>query len=266
MNTSGEAAEQVMRMMLGGTEVLIKLSGSGAKNAAILIYSICKQQNQTRGAQRLTNMLRSGKPIKVYTFKDKDLPKFKECAKQYGVLYTVLKDKNKTDGLFDVMVHVDDDSKLTRIIERFKLTKVDTATLRASIIKEQQERKSTGAEKEEPEKERPENIAAVVDDIFSGEEPIKKERQSMANPTVARTDGKDFPEASEPPSELLSEATKGLVKNDGRTDNEKGHLRESVRKKIEVIKSEKGKIEKAKENSLEITAKAVGEIKISKER
>ena len=30
MNTSGEAADQVMRMMLEGTEVLIKLSGKGA--------------------------------------------------------------------------------------------------------------------------------------------------------------------------------------------------------------------------------------------
>ena len=37
MNTSGEAADQVMRMMLNGAEVLIKLSGSGAKNAAVLL-------------------------------------------------------------------------------------------------------------------------------------------------------------------------------------------------------------------------------------
>lgn len=36
MNTSGEAADQVMRMMLNGAEVLVKLSGSGAKNAAVL--------------------------------------------------------------------------------------------------------------------------------------------------------------------------------------------------------------------------------------
>ena len=31
MNTSGEAAEQVMRMSLEGAEILIKLTGSGAK-------------------------------------------------------------------------------------------------------------------------------------------------------------------------------------------------------------------------------------------
>ena len=82
MNTSGEAADQVMRMMLNGAEVLIKLSGSGAKNAAVLLYSIAREQKKTKGAARLESMLRSGKPLKVYTFRDSDLPKFKEVAKQ----------------------------------------------------------------------------------------------------------------------------------------------------------------------------------------
>ena len=85
MNTSGEAAEQVMRMSLEGAEILIKLTGSGAKNAAVLLYSIYKEQNKTRGKERLTNMLRSGKPLKVYTFKRDNLEKFKEVAKEYGI-------------------------------------------------------------------------------------------------------------------------------------------------------------------------------------
>lgn len=53
MNTSGEAADQVMRMMLNGAEVLVKLSGSGAKNAAVLLYSIAREQKKTKGAARL---------------------------------------------------------------------------------------------------------------------------------------------------------------------------------------------------------------------
>ena len=99
MNTSGEAAEQVMRMSLEGAEILIKLTGSGAKNAAVLLYSIYKEQNKTRGKERLTNMLRSGKPLKVYTFKRDNLEKFKEVAKEYGILYTVLKEKEDKDGV-----------------------------------------------------------------------------------------------------------------------------------------------------------------------
>ena len=84
MNTSGEAAEQVMRMSLEGAEILIKLTGSGAKNVAVLLYSIYKEQNKTRGKERLTNMLRSGKPLKVYIethiFANRLLKRFYGCV------------------------------------------------------------------------------------------------------------------------------------------------------------------------------------------
>ena len=37
MSYSGDAAEQVVRMSLEGTEVAVKLAGSGAKQLAILL-------------------------------------------------------------------------------------------------------------------------------------------------------------------------------------------------------------------------------------
>ncbi len=43
MNTSGEAADQIIRMMLNGTEVLPKLSGEGTRQTAVLLYSALKQ-------------------------------------------------------------------------------------------------------------------------------------------------------------------------------------------------------------------------------
>lgn len=38
MNTSGEAAEQIVRMSLEGFEVAAKITGAGAKNIAVLLY------------------------------------------------------------------------------------------------------------------------------------------------------------------------------------------------------------------------------------
>ena len=95
MSSNGEAAEQVTRIILDGTEVLLKLTGKGAERAAALVYTTLRQQEKTKGAARLSSMLRSGKPLKVYTFEEKDLPKFKEVAKQYGVLYSILKGEVK---------------------------------------------------------------------------------------------------------------------------------------------------------------------------
>ena len=96
MTNSGDAAEQIVRMSLEGTEVALKLSGSAAKNIAAALYTIAKNadRNKTKGHQRLSAMLKSGKELKVFAVKDGDLQKFCEEAKKYGVLYCVLRDKN----------------------------------------------------------------------------------------------------------------------------------------------------------------------------
>ena len=40
MTNSGDAAEQIVRMSLEGTEVALKLSGSAAKNIAAALYTM----------------------------------------------------------------------------------------------------------------------------------------------------------------------------------------------------------------------------------
>jgi len=52
-------------MSLEGFEVAAKITGAGAKNIAILLYSILKEEKKTKGKARLTSMLRSGKELKV---------------------------------------------------------------------------------------------------------------------------------------------------------------------------------------------------------
>ena len=156
MNTSGEAADQVMRMMLNGTEVLLKLTGTGVMHVSTSLFSTLRQQKRTRGRARLETMLKSGKPLKVYTFRDRDLQKFKEVAKQYGILYTVLKEKDKTDGVFDVMVRAEDESKIARIVERFKIAQVNSADLRAEIVREKTQKEHTGEKTDAPESDQPE--------------------------------------------------------------------------------------------------------------
>ena len=81
MNTGGEAAEQIVRMSLEGFEVAAKITGAGAKNIAILLYSILKEEKKTKGKARLSSMLRSGKELKVFTVKNDDLKTFTQEAK-----------------------------------------------------------------------------------------------------------------------------------------------------------------------------------------
>ena len=135
MNYGGDAAEQVVRMSLEGVEVAARITGTGAKNIAILLAAVLKEEQKTKGKARLTNMLKSGKELKVYTIQNQDLKKFSEEAKRYGVLYCVLKDKNdKSDtAVVDVIARAEDASKIQRITERFQLATVDTATVMGGV-------------------------------------------------------------------------------------------------------------------------------------
>lgn len=125
MNTSSEAAEQIVRMSLEGFEVVVKVSGSCAKNITALLCAIIKNKEQTVGKTSLTKMLKSGKELKVFSVKQNEFSKFASEAKRYGILYTALRDKKNTDGIIDILVKVDDAPKINRIVKRFHLTSYD---------------------------------------------------------------------------------------------------------------------------------------------
>lgn len=151
MTNGGDAAEMLVRLYLEGFEEVVKLSGKGIKELVPLLASTLKQESKSKGKARLTQMIKSGSPLKVFTFKNKDLKKFTEQAKRYGVLYTVLRDKNSKDpnATVDVIARAEDASKIQRIADRFEFSKVD----KASIVKEVE--KSKEKDKKETQIEEP---------------------------------------------------------------------------------------------------------------
>lgn len=46
MNYGGDAAEQVVRMSLEGVEVAARITGTGAKNIAILLAAVFKEKER----------------------------------------------------------------------------------------------------------------------------------------------------------------------------------------------------------------------------
>ena len=238
MTNGGDAAEQIVRLSLEGFEVAAKLTGSAAKNVAILLTSVLKQEvsqsNKTRGKARLTNMIKSGKELKVFSLPQKDLQKFTEQAKKYGVLYCVLRDRNTKGG--DVPIYIiaraEDASKIQRIVDRFELGKVDKVSIVAEAEKDVADREA--AEKDVPTKTRGERI---VEEAMG--DPAQKEGNSMQNPTVAKTD-------KNPPSERDSETTgthtdKGIAKA--------AEKKPSVREKLDRYKAA-AKAEKEAERTM----------------
>ena len=261
MNTGGEAAEQIVRMSLEGFEVAAKITGAGAKNIAILLYSILKEEQKTKGKARLTNMLRSGKELKVFTVKSGDLKKFTQEAKKYGVLYCVLADRGNKDpnAEVDVIARAEDASKISRIVERFNLASVDTASIVNEAEKSKGEKgktknaktagekdagaKDAGAKDGQPEPDIGVQEKAEKDrlmDALMGK-PIKKE-ENAPNPSLAKTEKSPL---SEPTLKQQRKSAEGATM----TKAEKPSVREELRKIKEGRKEQEADISLAKEKS-----------------
>ena len=221
-NAQADAAEQVVRLSLEGFEVAAKLTGTAAKELTVLLISVLKQEQKTKGKARLTNMLKSGKELKVFSIPNKDLKTFTEQAKKYGVLYCVLKDKYNKDGNvpIDIIARAEDASKIQRIFDRFELGNVDKGSIVANAEKSIAEREERVDEV--PTKTRGERI---VEEAMG--DPVKKEGQSHENPTVAKTE-------KSPPSERSSEI--GVTASD-RGAAKQVDKKPSVREKLERYKA-----------------------------
>lgn len=232
MNT-GETSDQIVRMTLQGIEVAanisLKAGGMMAKSLAATLYAILTDKKKVKGKTRLDSLLKSGKELKVFAIRHEDLKIFCDEAKRYGVLYSVLKEKNNTDGICDIMVRAEDASKISRIVDKFELATIDTKAIRESIMNE----------KENPLKDVPTLTDKEHDDLVnrlmnstSQSQDKKIETSQSENPTTARTQ-KMSDNQFEPTSKKINVA-EDITKE----------KKPSVRQELKTIKEEQEKARK----------------------
>ncbi len=282
MNPGGDAAEQVVRLSLEGAEVAAKITGTGAKNIALLLYAVLKEEKKTKGKARLTSMLKSGKELKVYTITQKDLAKFSQEAKRYGVLYCVLKDRSNTDpnAAVDIIARAEDASKIQRITERFRLATVSRADVSVKIQKEKDKAfpKDKSVRQELRDSRNDDAEAPATDERSTGEDERSgsggssqtdperglpadydeghregqsitdgpKQEEVQVNPSLAKTDRDHLSEQNS----TQANRSNGFP---GKTE------RISVREKLEGYKEEiaRSKAEKAKELAKDMVSKGI---------
>lgn len=252
MNTSGEAADQVVRMSLEVGEAALKITGAGAKQLAVLLYAILKEQKKTKGRARLETLVRSGKPLTVYSVKESDLKEFVAEAKRYGVLYCAVRNpRGSADGMVDVVVKEEDAPRINRIVERFKFASVtEAAKIKTEIEKSKAEKKAerpsssekapekakkeqSGEKKSVPGQEQPEKGQEdkLMDELLG--EPVRKEGKQQ-NPSLAKTEKSRL---SEPISVKPDKTAEGTSKLYAPSAPEKP----SVRKELRKIQAERKK-------------------------
>ena len=251
MSISSESAEQMTGMILRTEEVCLRVTGTAAKEVIALIAAILKDQKQTKGKTRLTNMIKSGKELKVFSVNQRDLKRFMQEAKRYGVLYSALIDKhNKNfDGMVDIMVRAEDASKINRIVQRFKIATYDEAELRNENAK-------TKEEKAKPKTQDEKQIGVEQKDIET-----KEKEEEELNPI--QKEAKQVPLLDKDSKENLSKnSSKTLKKQEGNTKVKK----KSVREELKEIKDEIEKAERASSKSKDLSKKTKTNNKSNKKK
>lgn len=132
MNLGSDPADQIVRYSLAGTEVALKLSGLAAKNFALFVYAVLKDQKKTRGKTRLVRMLKEQRPFKFFQLPQEALREFAKEARTHGLLYVPIRNK-RDDGQIELVVFADDAAKVQRVLDNLNLDFVKAQAGEATV-------------------------------------------------------------------------------------------------------------------------------------
>ena len=114
----GEAADQLVRMMLTGTEVAVRLSGSAAKNVLALSFALAKNHRRIFGKINLGKMLRETRDLRQFPMTPEQYRQFQKLAKRQKLLYSSIHDMDRRGRIIDVILPVTELDRANQIFER----------------------------------------------------------------------------------------------------------------------------------------------------
>jgi hypothetical protein len=114
----GEAADQMVRMMLSGTEVAVRLGGSALKNLLALTMALAHNRKTLTGKVNMGKMLRETRDLRRFPMTPQQYKQFKKLAKKHKLLYSVICDKDDRGKLMDVILPVTELDRANAIFER----------------------------------------------------------------------------------------------------------------------------------------------------
>lgn len=232
MSVSSDVAEQLVRLSISGMATGLKLVGSGAVHSAQLLRSLSKNHAKSSGKIRMQNLLRTEKQIKIFTIPVESLAAFCLFAKQYGLLYSVVKEKGAKEGTADIFVKASDAIRVNRILERMETEIPDVHFLEKENqvkVRMEEEQQKVMERKEMGDLQGMDDKESIVKALFT-------KPQVQRNPEEART-------SMAHPSVPLSESSNALAEGFSNRPP-------SVKKELEELSKQLYKTAKQYERSL----------------
>lgn len=118
----GEAADQLVRMMLSGSEVAVRLGGSALKNMLALTMALAKNNKKVSGKINLGKMLRETQDLRRFPMTPRQYKEFQKLAKKHKLLYSMIRDRGRRDKLVDVILPVTELDRANAIFEQILYT------------------------------------------------------------------------------------------------------------------------------------------------
>ena len=100
----GEAADQMVRMMLSGGEVTVRLTGSAAKNLLAISLALAKSHKKVSGRMRMGKMLQQTRDLRTFPMTQEEYRAFKKGAREKKLLYAAVKNTRNQNGMVDVVM------------------------------------------------------------------------------------------------------------------------------------------------------------------
>ena len=114
----GEAADQLVRMMLSGGEVAVRLSGSGLKNMLALTLALAKNHKTISGKVNLVKMLKETRDVRRFAMSPEQYQAFKKKAGKQKILFSAIRDTDGHGKVVDVIMPVTEIDRANMIFER----------------------------------------------------------------------------------------------------------------------------------------------------
>ena len=133
MTNSGDAAETVVRVMLTGTEVTLRLTASATKNLLALSVALAKQHKQISGKTNMKRMLKDTRDIRVFPMTKAQYRAFQKQAKPFRLLYAAIRDKN--GGQIDLVLPATELDRANLVFEKMLYRQEDKVPKKESAEK-----------------------------------------------------------------------------------------------------------------------------------
>ena len=117
-----QEAVQIIRVAYDGIEIAMKVGSGGiaAMQKAIDFLKGMLDYEKSLGKTSMRKLILKGGDLQVLQFNTEDMKKVEKMAKKYGILYSVLPDCNRKDGLSEVIFHTEAVLRVNMMIQKLK--------------------------------------------------------------------------------------------------------------------------------------------------